>query len=175
MKLKGIFIGIFSLAVMIGAQAYAGELAYKATAKGSDEEKGILALFDKAMKASSKEDLEAVISLYSTKYLNAGYNRTDMTNSWKKIFNHFDKIEMHHNVYQIEVSTDGTRARMRCGGILSGLDTAGGSGLIASGNESVVIDSWSQSVHEFIKEDGQWKIYGNQVDFDIGQERHVLF
>ena len=38
MKLKGIFIGIFSLAVMIGAQAYAGELAYKATAKGSDEE-----------------------------------------------------------------------------------------------------------------------------------------
>ena len=42
-------------------------------------------------------------------------------------------------------------------------------------DESVIIDSWSLGAHNIIKEDGQWKILGDQVPFDTGRTFHPLF
>ncbi|MBI5184123.1 MAG: nuclear transport factor 2 family protein [Nitrospinae bacterium] len=175
MGFKSIITSALAIALSFGVNAYAGELAYTDIPSSSPDGKAIHELFVKAEKAAADEDIKGIISLYSKNYLNAGYATADMRNSWTKIFDMFNKIKMDHHIYQIQISSDGNRARMKCGGLLSGMETHGGMGLLGSGAEPIVIDSWTAATHEFIKEDGQWKIYGNQVNYDVGQERHVLF
>lgn len=175
MRLKSAITAALALFLSIGINAYAGDLAYTDIPSTSPEGKAIHNLFVKAEKAAADKDIKGIISLYSKDYLNAGYAKADMGNSWSKIFDMFNKITMEHNIYQIQISSDGTRARMKCGGLLSGVETHGAMGLLGSQAEPIVIDSWTASTHDFIKEDGEWKIFGNQVKYDVGQERHILF
>lgn len=175
MRLKSIITGALAIAMSFGINAYAGDVTYTDISSSSPEGKAIHELFVKAEKAAANEDIKEIVALYAKNYLNAGYTSADMRNSWAKIFDMFNNIKMEHNIYQIQISADGNRARMKCGGLLSGKETHGGMGLLGSGSEAIVIDSWTAATHDFTKEDGQWKIYGNQVTYDVGQERHVLF
>ena len=61
---------------------------------------------------------------------------------------------------------------MRCEGVLYGKPKKAAVGDV---NEQLVIDSWKLAVHNFIKEDGAWKILGDQVPYDTGRTHHPLF
>ncbi len=154
-----------------GYQAQAGE--FKAVMKDSKVGQEIHVLYHKASEFASKEDLKGVMGLYSKKYMSDGWDKDYMEASWTQIFGAFDEIEIEHHIYQLFVKGD--RAKMICGGAFLGIDTVGSSGLFGSEQESTIIDSWGSATHDLIKEDGVWKIYGNQVPYQTGLKRGPLF
>ncbi|MBI3814074.1 MAG: nuclear transport factor 2 family protein [Nitrospinae bacterium] len=139
--------------------------AYKITKRDSKDFKEIKAVFENLIAAGKKTDLGGIMSFFSKNYLNSGRDISDAMKQWKQIVDHFVDLELQHPIYQIEIS--GNFAKIRCEGVLLG---------IPKGRDEVVeIDSWKLAVHNVIKEDGKWKILGDQVSYDTGRTFHPLF
>lgn len=139
----------------------------KASSKEYGEIKGVV---DSIIVAAKKGDVESIASNFSKNYLNSGRDINDVRKQWKQIIENFSDLELQHPIYNIEVS--GNFARMRCEGVLYGKPKKPAVGDV---NEQLVIDSWKLAVHNFIKEDGVWKILGDQVPYDTGRTHHPLF
>jgi len=143
---------------------------YTILKRDSREFKEIKEVFDKLLVSARKGDIGGVMTHYSQNYLNSGREIVDVVKQWKQILDNFDKLELNHPIYTIEVS--GNFARMRCEGVLMGRPKkpiAGETG------ESVIIDSWKLAVHNLIKENDGWKILGDQIPYDTGRTFHPLF
>jgi hypothetical protein len=136
----------------------------------SKEFKEVKAAIDNIIAAAKKGDIERIVAAFSKNYLNSGRDIRDVRKQWLQILENFSDLELQHPIYNIEVS--GNFARMRCEGILYGRPKRPEIGDV---NEKIVIDSWKLAVHNFIKEDGVWKILGDQVPYDTGRTHHPLF
>ncbi|HHL40271.1 MAG TPA: hypothetical protein ENJ37_07180 [Deltaproteobacteria bacterium] len=165
---------VFALVFFVSDRAAAdiklpSDSAYRTVKKDSPQYRDIVSLFATAIESAKQKDLDSVLSLYATKYLNSGYSKADVRRQWEQIFRHFDQLDMDHRIYEIEVSGD--YARMKCGGLLLGEPA------VPSADEGTVgvIDSWKFATHQLVRENGEWKILGNQVPYDSGEEHHPLF
>lgn len=136
----------------------------------SKEYKDIKGVIDIIINSSKKGDVEIIASNFSKSYLNSGRDIKDVRKQWGQIIENFTALELQHPIYNIEIS--GNFARMRCEGVLYGKPKSAAVGDV---NEQLVIDSWKLAVHNFIKEDGAWKILGDQVPYDTGRTHHPLF
>lgn len=142
-----------------------------ATVKTSSREhKDIKGTIEMIIAAAKKGNVDAIAANFSKNYLNSGRDIKDVRKQWAQIVENFTDLELQHPIYSIEVS--GTFARMRCEGVLYGKPKKPAVGDV---NEQLVIDSWKLAVHNFIKEDGSWKILGDQVPYDTGRTHHPLF
>lgn len=141
------------------------------TMKASSKEyKDIKGTIDIIIAASKKGNVDAIAANFSKNYLNSGRDIKDVKKQWAQIIENFTDLELQHPIYNIEIS--GSFARMRCEGVLYGKPRSASVGDV---NEQLVIDSWKLAVHNFIKEDGAWKILGDQVPYDTGRTHHPLF
>lgn len=166
--LSVLLIGGFSMAgEPLKVPAVSSFVTVKASSKEYREVKGVV---DSIIVSAKKGDVETIASHFSKNYLNSGRDINDVRKQWKQIIENFSELELQHPIYNIELS--GNFARMRCEGILTGKPKKPAVGDI---NEQLVIDSWKLAVHNFIKEDGSWKILGDQVPYDTGRTHHPLF
>lgn len=141
------------------------------TVKASSKEyKDIRGVIDIIIAAAKKGDVETIAANFSRTYLNSGRDIKDVRKQWAQIIENFTDLELQHPIYNIEIS--GNFARMRCEGVLYGKPKKPAVGDV---NEQMVVDSWKLAVHNFIKEDGAWKILGDQVPYDTGRTHHPLF
>ncbi|HBO84032.1 MAG TPA: hypothetical protein DD641_03480 [Deltaproteobacteria bacterium] len=134
------------------------------------EFKEIKAVFDDLLTLARKGDIEGIIKTFSKNYINSGRDLNDAKKQWETIIKNFTNLELSHPIFSIEAS--GNFARMRCEGTLMGKPKRP---IPGETEESIIIDSWSLGSHNLIKEDGKWKILGDQVPFDTGRTFHPLF
>lgn len=171
-------ITVLCLSVLLAASfSMAGEplkipaVSSFVTVKASSKEyKDIKGVIDIIIAAAKKGEVETIAANFSKTYLNSGRDIKDVRKQWAQIIENFSDLELQHPIYNIEVS--GNFARMRCEGVLYGKPKKPAIGDV---NEQLVIDSWKLAVHNFIKEDGSWKILGDQVPYDTGRTHHPLF
>ena len=143
---------------------------FKHLKRDSVEFKEIKAIFDNLIVLAKKGDIEGIMKNFSKNYVNSGREADDAKKQWQTIISNFTNLELAHPIFSIEIS--GNFARMRCEGTLMGKPKKPIPGEI---EESIIIDSWSLGAHNIIKEDGKWKILGDQVPFDTGRTFHPLF
>lgn len=136
----------------------------------SKEFKEIKTVFDNLIALARKGDIEGIMQNFSKNYINSGRDINDAKKQWKTIIDNFTDLELSHPIFSIEIS--GNFARMRCEGTLMGRPKKP---IPGEGDESIIVDSWSLGAHNLIKEDGKWKILGDQVPFDTGRTFHPLF
>ncbi len=174
-KIFPVFVLFGAILFLLGQKASLADISlpddkeYRTLSKDSSEYTEILRLFEQAILSAKKKDLDTLMRFYSENYMNAGHSRWDVKKQWEQIFTHFGSLDMDHRIYEIEVA--GNFARVKCGGLLLGEPQT------PTAEEGIItaIDSWKFAVHQLIKEDGMWKILGNQVPYDTGQEHHPLF
>jgi len=122
---------------------------------GEEEFKGIVNFFHHAERAIESEDIDALMSLYSSRYTNLnGQNRDSAREIWQKIFDNFDNLSARHSMRLLTYQDTETNqiAVTECNGLLSG---------IPKGEDTfVTIDSWDRQRHILTKE-GSWKLFGN--------------
>ncbi|MBI5893538.1 MAG: hypothetical protein HZB79_07805 [Deltaproteobacteria bacterium] len=138
--------------------------------RDSQDFKEIKVVFDNLIALAKKGDAEGIMQNFSKNYINSGRDLNDARKQWQTIINNFTNLELSHPIFSIEIS--GNFARMRCEGTLMGRPKKP---IPGEGDESIIIDSWSLGAHNLIKEDGKWKILGDQVPFDTGRTFHPLF
>ena len=143
---------------------------FKHLKRDSVEFKEIKAVFDNLIVLAKKGDIEGIMKNFSKNYVNSGREADDAKKQSQTIISNFTNLELAHPIFSIEIS--GNFARMRCEGTLMGKPKKPIPGEI---EESIIIDSWSLGAHNIIKEDGKWKILGDQVPFDTGRTFHPLF
>lgn len=173
--MKKIILMLFAIA--FASASFAGEPVkipsrdtFKNLKRDSAEFKGIKAVFDNLLALAKKGDVEGIMQNFSKNYINSGRDLNDARKQWQTIINNFTNIELSHPIFSIEMS--GNFARMRCEGTLMGKPKRP---IPGETEESIIIDSWSLGAHNLIKEDGKWKILGDQVPFDTGRTFHPLF
>ena len=174
---KSIYITIASILVFVTYASATEPLhipspeEYRLVKRSSMDFKEIKGVFDRIISAAKKGDLDAIVDNFSDRYLNSGRDKRDVRKQWKQIMENFTDLELHHPIYHIEKA--GRFAKMKCEGVLLGKPTKHFPGEVSG--EAVVIDSWKFSVHYLIKEDGRWKILGDQIPYDTGRTFHPLF
>lgn len=138
--------------------------------RDSKEFKEIKTVFDNLIALAKKGDIDGIMQNFSKNYINSGRDLNDARKQWQTIINNFTNLELSHPIFSIEISGD--FARMRCEGTLMGKPKRP---IPGETEESIIIDSWSLGAHNIIREDGKWKILGDQVPFDTGRTFHPLF
>ena len=139
--------------------------------KDAEDFKAIKKLFNDLVASAARGNIDEIMAFFSKDYLNSGRNRVDVKKQWEAIIKHFSGLELSHPIYQIEIS--GAIAKIHCQGTISGAPRIEG---IAEPNQEIVtIDAWSFASHNVIKENGNWKILGDQIPFDTGRAFHPLF
>jgi hypothetical protein len=133
----------------------------------------IMAVFDRAEKASESRDVDGLMALYSKSYNYHGLRKSDVRKIWSDLFDQYDRIETVHLFTRIMKVGSGSDAvvEVTCTG-----------GLWATSkisNLRVPIDSWYGEVHFLAQEDGTWRIRGNVGDrptvLPFGTAPHPLF
>lgn len=145
--------------------------SFKTIKRSSEDFKAIKKIFSDLIEAAQEGDIKKIMNFFSKNYLNSGRNHEDVKKQWETIIKHFSDLELSHPVYQIEKS--GVIGKIRCRGVISGVPKT--PGIAESEEESVVVDQWNIASHNVIKEDGKWKILGDQIPFDAGRAFHPLF
>lgn len=119
--------------------------------------KEIVAAFDRAEKAIQAKDLDGLMALYSKRYNYHKLRKSDARRIWEEIFEYHHRLHSTHLFTKINkvVQMNGdVTAQVTCTGALWGLaDETGG---------KETIDSWFEEVHYLVKEDGAWRIIGNE-------------
>lgn len=165
------------MAVVFVSVSFAGEPfkipkrdTYTHLKRDTKEFKEIKTVFDNLVSLARKGDVDGIMQNFSKNYLNSGRDVNDAKKQWKTIIDNFTDLELSHPIFSIEIS--GNFARMRCEGTLMGRPKKP---IPGEGDESIIVDSWSLGAHNLVKEDGKWRILGDQVPFDTGRTFHPLF
>lgn len=139
----------------------------------ADTVEALLATFTRAEAAIANRDLAGIMALYSDRYSYHGLTRVDIAKIWGSLFDDYRLIEDQHtfSVLRVKSTGRGFVAEITCSGALWA--TAERSGL------RVPIDSWHEEVHQLVREDGVWRIYGNAGEapkvLPFGTAPHPLF
>lgn len=115
----------------------------------------ILATFSRADDALRREDLDALMAVYSKDYRYRNYSKDRLRLIWEDLFRMHRRFSATHVFSRIEVRSDTTQpmARITCSGSLWAISKLTG--------QRVNIDSWFSDVHELVYEDGAWRILGH--------------
>jgi hypothetical protein len=115
----------------------------------------ILATFSKADEALRKQDLDALMTIYSQTYKYHGYDKDRLRLLWKDLFLLHTQFSTTHVFSKIVVNANATppTAEITCSGSLWGVFKLTG--------QRVNIDSWFGEVHYLVYEDGAWRIRGH--------------
>ncbi len=127
----------------------------------------ILDTFSKADEALRKQDLDALMTIYSQTYKYHGYDKDRLRLLWKDLFLLHTQFSTTHVFSKIVVNANATppTAEITCSGSLWAVSKLTG--------QRVNIDSWFGEVHHTIYEDGAWRIRGHAWEIpDPG--RYVL-
>ena len=136
--------------------------------------KEILVTFDRAEQAIQAKDLDGLMALYSKRYNYHKLRKSDVRRIWEEIFEYHHGLHSRHLFTKIDkvVQTSGeVTAQVTCTGALWGLADETG--------KKVTVDSWFEEVHYLVKEDGTWRIIGNEEGAieapRFGHAPHPLF
>ncbi len=139
----------------------------------TDTVHALLSAFARAETAIANRDLGGVMALYSDHYSYHGLKKADIEKIWASLFEDYRTIEDRHtfSVIRVKSTGHGFVAEITCTGVLWA--TAERSQL------RVPIDSWYDEVHQLIRENGVWRIYGNAGEapkvLPFGTAPHPLF
>jgi hypothetical protein len=127
----------------------------------------ILATFIRADDAFQRQDLDALISIYSKSYKYHGYDKDRLRLLWEDLFRLYTQFSATHVFSKVIVKADTTppTAEITCTGSLWAVSKLTG--------QRVNIDSWFADVHYMIYEDGAWRIRGHAWDIPE-RGRYVL-
>ncbi len=134
--------------------------------------KQLVAAFGRAEKALGKEDLDSIMQFYSDDYQNRGLRKEDTSRIWMYLFENFNQLVSRHILSRIVVNPKEGTAKVTCTGALFGTSPSN----IA---KSATVDVWSQAIHSFTFEKGEWRIIGHDLA-ENGREEfsgaiHILF
>lgn len=121
----------------------------------TDDESLIRDAYDVVEVCFESEDLDGLMAYFSGNYLDNGKDHSDERTEIEEIFNDYDNLEIEFILGAITI--DGNTATVEEDGSFSG-DPVGG--------VTRETDSWSD-ISYWIKEDGQWRFYGNQRRFKL--------
>lgn len=142
-----------------------------AASVGKTAAEEVHAFFDEAERAIESKDLNALMALYSENYVNGPHKKADISITWKRLFETFDNLAMTHNMRFTTADAKSKVMILQCSGILVGAPK-GDPGVIA-------IDSWMNSDHILVKENGKFKLIGSmgpeQKRFWFDKAQHPLF
>jgi len=112
----------------------------------------ILDTFSRADEALHKQDLDALMTIYSQSYKYHGYDKDRLRLLWKDLFLLHTQFSATHVFSKIVVNANATppTAEITCSGSLWAVSKLTG--------QRVNIDSWFGDVHHLIYEDGAWRI-----------------
>lgn len=142
----------------------------------ADEEtvKEIVATFERAEKAIQAKDLDGLMTLYSKRYNYHKLRKSDARRIWEEIF------EYHHGLHSTHLFSKVTKVVQTSGEVTAQVTCTGALwGLVDETGKKVTVDSWFEEVHFLVKEDGAWRIIGNEGSAPetprFGHAPHPLF
>jgi hypothetical protein len=111
--------------------------------------------FHRADEALRRQDLDALMTIYSENYKYHGIDKIELRNIWEDLFKLYRDFSSTH-VFS-NITADTTRkpqtAEITCTGSLWALSRLTG--------RRVNIDSWYSDVHHLVYEDRAWRIQGH--------------
>lgn len=118
----------------------------------------LLAAFRKADDALKRQDLDALMRLYSDGYRHRGMTKADLRAAWGERFRRYRELASLHLFSRIMSARDQMplTAEITCIGSLWGISRETG--------ERENIDSWFSEVHDMALENGEWRIRGHAWD-----------
>jgi hypothetical protein len=124
----------------------------------------LMATFHRADEALYRQDLDALMTIYSKNYNYHGIDKIELRNIWQDLFRQYRDFSTTHIFSSIIVNAEKTPpvAEITCTGSLWALSKLTG--------RRVNIDSWFGDVHHLVYEDGSWRIYGHawEAPRDLG-------
>jgi hypothetical protein len=128
----------------------------------------IVSTFQHAEKSIEQSDLDGTMSFYARNYRHTNFNPVTLRPVWRDIFQQYRDLSITHVFSRIVIhaGTDPPTAEVTCTGSLWGTSMETG--------EYVNIDSWSDTVHYLIYEDGEWRTQGHQREFLMEKETRSM-
>jgi hypothetical protein len=114
----------------------------------------ILSLFKEAEDAVHREDLDALMTLYSDHYSHGGYTKDDVRAFWRDLFKHYHDFSVAHifSVIKMDMRQKLLVAHVTCTGYVVAISNETG--------QRVNIDSWLGEVHHLTFEHERWHLGG---------------
>jgi hypothetical protein len=115
----------------------------------------LMLTFHKADEALRRQDLDALMSIYSKSYNYHGIDKIELRNIWQDFFKQYRDFSNTHVFSKIVVDEKKTppTAEITCTGSIWAVSKLTG--------RRVNIDSWYGDVHHLLYEDGAWRIQGH--------------
>lgn len=115
----------------------------------------ILTSFSRADDALRRQDLHALMDLYSESYRYHSLNKERLRNIWQELFQEHHAFSTTHIFTKIKVESGKPRptAEITCTGSIWAISHRSG--------QRVNIDSWYAEAHYLIDEEGVWRIRGH--------------
>jgi hypothetical protein len=132
------------------------EIAQSATIQADPETvQEILATFNRADEALRRQDLDALMIIYSKNYNYHGIDKIELRNIWHDFFKQYRDFSSTHVFSSITANTTKKppMAEITCTGSLWAISKFTG--------RRVNIDSWFGDVHHLVYEDTLWRIQGH--------------
>jgi hypothetical protein len=115
----------------------------------------LMLTFHKADDALRRQDLEALMTIYSNNYNYHGIDKPELRNIWQDFFRQYRDFSDTHIFSRIIASATGKppTADITCTGSVWAVSRLTG--------RRVNIDSWYGDVHHLVYEEGAWRIIGH--------------
>lgn len=132
------------------------EIAYGADIQADEQTvRTLLDTFKRADEALHRQDVDALMTLYSRNYKYHGYDKDRLRLLWEDLFRLYVQFSTTHVFSKIVVNATATSptAEIMCSGSIWAVSNLTG--------QRVNIDSWFGDVHHLVYEDGAWRISGH--------------
>ena len=136
----------------VGATIIGAKADIQADQRTVDE---LMLTFHKADEALRRQDLDALMSIYSKNYNYHGIDKAELRNIWQDLFRQYRDFSSTHVFSSIAAARANTppTAEITCTGSLWAISRLTG--------QRVNIDSWYSDVHHLVYENGVWGIQGH--------------
>jgi hypothetical protein len=136
----------------VGQTMIAESASIQADQRTVDE---LMLTFHKADEALRRQDLEALMTIYSKNYNYHGIDKPELRNIWQDLFRQYREFSNTHIFSAITAKTEKqpATAEITCTGSIWAVSRLTG--------RRVNIDSWFGDVHHLVYEDGAWRIIGH--------------
>jgi len=163
-ELQGCRFGLQPSMPDIGATT----IAHTAEIQADDQTlKDIMATFKRADEALRRQDLNALMDVYSEDYAHHGYTKTLLRGIWDGLFQDYHDFSSTHVFSKITVEVGkASKTEITCTGSLWATSNRTG--------ERVNIDSWFGAMHLLRYEGGAWRIRGHAGAIPRMEMRYAL-
>jgi hypothetical protein len=150
--LAGCRVGPLPEMVDLGKSVIAPSATIQADQRTVDE---LMVTFHGADEALRRQDLDALMSIYSKNYNYHGIDKIELRNIWRDLFKLYRDFSSTHVFSSITADTahKAPTAEITCTGSLWAMSRLT--------DRRVNIDSWYSDVHHLVYEDGAWRIIGH--------------